>query len=375
LTAIQTKVTKDTTPDEIETMADTFATMVSSAKLKVNREQVIATMRQQAASENGMTVEDWEAMWQGRSTPSEPEPEEEAPKRRKRNEKVVLDPSYFFMTKENQAIGETWLALRREQGVVMNLLAVGPSGCGKTEGLRHLAERFEMPFYKIDCASVTTADKWYGHKEITAGPNGPETKFVLSEHLRWLAGMNDGEEDQPGLVVYDEINRLHPSLLNSLIPLLDGSQRVWVPDLGTYINVHEGTLIAATANLGVGYSGTYGLDIALHDRFGVIIEQTFPPDNEEATILTKRTGVDPTDARKMVEVGRQLRRKADEGVLGKYVSTRALIDWARWAMTGMTLMESAEATWVKKFSEDGGGQSERYLVRTTLQGMTGTKKS
>lgn len=376
MTSPNIKITKDTTPDEIEAMADQFSTMISTAKLKMNRADVVAKLSAQAAAENGIDLEAWKLLWAQKNAPEEvvEEPVKKAP--RKRDEKIVLDPDYFYMNKQNEAIGQTWVALRRDAGVVMNLLAVGPSGCGKTEGLKHLAQKFDMPFYKIDCASITTSDKWYGHKEIVTGENGsPETKYILSEHLRWLSGLNDGESDQPGIVLYDEINRLHPSLLNSLIPILDGSQKVWVPDLGTYIEVHPGTMIAATANLGVGYSGTYGLDIALHDRFGVVIEQTFPPAAEEATILQKRTGIEADVAKKMVDVARQARAKGDEGVLSKYVSTRALIDWARWVSTGMPLMEAAEATWVKKFSEEGGGASERHMVRVILQGMTGGKSS
>jgi MoxR-like ATPase len=269
------------------------------------------------------------------------------------------------MSPENLAIGRTWMALRKNAGVVMNMLTVGPSGCGKTEGLKRLAQDAGIPFYKVDCASITTPDKWVGHKEV----NEQGTYYVLSEHLRWLSG--DGFE--PGLLVYDEINRLHPSLLNILIPVLDGSQSIWVPDLGTYVKVHPDTVIAATANIGTSFSGTYGLDAALHDRFGVLMEQSFPPEDEEIKILVRRTGIEEAKAKTLVGIANTARVKAGAGELSKPVSTRALIDTSFWVTTGMSITEACEATFVKKYSEEGKGSSERMMVRVILQGMAGGK--
>jgi len=376
------KVTKETQPSDIDTLANELEGFLKKAGLKFERSRVVEDLKKRAAAEHGMDVAQWESYWASQGQPAVVEPEEELPEvepdepgedrreaAKKRLRGLTIDPEYFYMTPENIAIGRTWIALRKDANVVMNMLTVGPSGSGKTEGLAKLAREFEMPFYKIDCASITTPDKWSGHKEVVTTDKGPETQYVMSEHLKWLGAI----ECEPGLLVYDEINRLHPSLLNTLIPILDGSQRVWVPDLGVYATVHPDTMIAATANLGVGYSGTYGMDIALHDRFGVILEQTFPPQDEEVKILQKRTGIDKARAAKLVTVANQCRNKANASELSKFVSTRALIDWSRWTTTGMSMTEAAEATWVKKFSEDGGAKSERAVVRMILTGVLAGK--
>jgi len=362
-------ITETTTPAEIEQYADHLIEVMTQASIPgQDRKTLVQQLKERAASHHGVDVMTWEARFapppKVSKKPVKPVTREQVAQRVK-GASTKVDPNYFWISPQNQSIARTWMALRRDGGVVMNMMAVGPSGCGKTEGLQRLAQEFEVPFYKIDCASITNTDKWYGHKEIIATESGPQTQYMKSEHLKWLAA----EDCEPGIVVYDEINRLPGPLLNALIPILDGSQRIWVPDLGIYSTVHPDTMIAGTANLGVGYTGTFGLDIALHDRFNVVLEQTFPPEGEEATILVKRTGIDEARAKKLVQVASQARAKANDGTLSRYVSTRALIDWSRWVTTGMNMTDAAEATWVKKFSEDGGTSSERMTVRLIVKGV------
>lgn len=376
-------VTADSTPEDVVEIAKEYAAILKNTKLSYTEDRVIADFKLRAAQAQSpaMTVPEWEAMWDSRraaagAPPAPPAPKEKKPKpiakqsaeeisKSVRQNSATVDPNYFWMSAENLAIGRTWIALRKNAHIPQNLFVVGPSGCGKTEGLRHLASEAKLPFYKIDCGSITTPDKWVGHKEV----NESGTYYVLSEHLRWLSA--DGFE--PGIVVYDEINRLHPSLLNILIPILDGSQSIWVPDLGIYVKVHPDTMIAATANIGTGFAGTYGLDTALHDRFSVTMEQTFPPESEEVQILVRRTGLAEDKAYKLVAIAKQTRIKAENGDLSKPVSTRALLDASHWATTGMTITEAAEATFIKKYSNDGSSNSERMMVRLILQGLVAGK--
>lgn len=364
------EITTSTTPEEIEAYLDQITKVMDSANVPYQRADLQKELKERAAQAHGVPVETWESMF----APQKPAAKVKKARRPASREEVArrvqgaatkVDPNYFWISDQNQAIARTWIALRRDAGVVQNLMVVGPSGCGKTEGLQRLGQEFGVPVYKIDCASITNTDKWYGHKEVVATEQGPVTEYVRSEHLRWLAA----EDCEPGIVIYDEINRLPGPLLNALIPIFDGSQRIWVPDLGIYSTVHPDTMIAATANLGVGYTGTFGLDIALHDRFNAVLEQTFPPADEEQKILVKRTGIDDERAGKLVQVATQARQKALGNDLSRYVSTRALIDWARWVTTGMTMTDAAEATWIKKFSDDGGTSSERYSVRLIVKGV------
>lgn len=180
------------------------------------------------------------------------------------------------------------------------------------------------------------------------------------------------ENFPPGIVLFDEINRLPAALLNTLIPVLDGSKRIWVPDLGIYSTVHPDTMIAATANLGVGYTGTYAMDIALRDRFGAVMNMTFPPVNEEIKLLMRRTGVEEAKAKILVNIGTQARAKANDQTLSQYVSTRSLINAAVWTAAGMKIVDAVDATFLHQFSAEGGTDSEQFALGLIVTGMAGS---
>lgn len=365
------QVTKEATPDQIQQMAEEYQQLLSKAGVPMKVEQTIADMERRAADMNGLSVEDWKRKFEveAASVAEAPEPKKKALKKEKvRGAVTEIDHDYFYVDPKNQQQANTWMKLRQDMGLVQNLMVIGPSGCGKTELLQRLGREYGVPTYKVDCGSITTPDKWVGHKELIATEHGQETQYVKSQHLQWLGAEGDFE---PGIVIYDEINRLPGPLLNTLIPILDGSQKIWVPDLGIYQEVHKKTMIAATANLGVGYTGTYSLDIALQDRFNAVMEATFAPEDEEIAILTKRAGLDEARARVLVNIARACRTKADNSELSRYVSTRALIDAAFWAAAGMKLVDACAATFIKKFSAEGRSDSERALVELTVSGMAG----
>jgi nitric oxide reductase NorQ protein len=372
-------ISKDLNLEDVEEVVQEFVAKVRETGIAFNEDKIRGDVKKRVADMNGLSVEDWEKKFTAASTPV-PEPVKEKTAKEKAKEVAErvkrvketassVDGTYFWSPPEIQAVYETWMKLRLEAGIVQNLLVVGPSGSGKTEGLKRLAAAHGMPFYKVDCAAITTTDKWVGQKNITIGDKGPETRFQLSEHLRWLGAI----DCEPGLLIYDEITRLHPSLLNYLIPILDGSQEVWVPDLDMYAKVHPQTIIAATANIGAQFAGTYGLDVALHDRFSVIQERAFPPRAEEIIVLQKRTGIDEKSAATLVDIGINARQKHEAGLVDRPVSTRALIDAAYWVAAGMSVFEACETTFVKKFSPEGGGNSQRMAVRLIVQGKAGTK--
>ena len=62
---------------------------------------------------------------------------------------------------------------------------------------------------------------------------------------------------------------------------------------------------------------------------------------------------------------------AVNGEVSKPVSTRALLDAAAMVSAGMTAIQACEYTWLKKYSDDGGGNSERSVARMVLTGKAG----
>lgn len=270
--------------------------------------------------------------------------------------------AYWYDKPEDIKFIRHFIELRRKAQAVGNMLVVGPSGAGKTEGLRRVAETMSFPFYKLDCATITSEDKWIGHKEI----DHEGTKFVLSEHLRWLEGV----EYEPGILCYDEVNRVHPSRLNILLPILDGSQAVFVPDLGRLVRVHPETIIVATANIGTAFGGTFVMDRALRERFNFTLERDFPPADEEVKVLTSATGISKDKAEVIVEIAGKTRTKWETGDLESPISTRTLKASAMLIASGMSILSAMEYTALPLYKNDGGSTSERAMVKLILTGKS-----
>lgn len=374
------KLHTELTRPEFEALIDQTLKVTVEAGLKASREELVAATMKRFAALRGTSVEEAEQFLDRvlvEPTPEPTDPEELARREQERGEALQRatrafreraeseSGPYFYESPEDTAFQRMFFALRREGGLVANLLVTGPSGCGKTEGLRRAGQMAGMPVYKVDCASITTSDRWVGHKEI----DEKGTHYILSEHLRWVSAT----DCEPGLVIYDEINRLHPTLLNILFPLLDGSQRIWVPDLGIHVDVHPQTIFAATANIGAGFSGTHRMDDALTGRFGFRMERNFPPIEEEVKVLVERTGVDEKQAKILVDIATQTRNKVNTGDLSMPVATRNLLDTSALVAAGMTIQQASEFTFVKFFSEDGGAQSERAMVRQIVVGKSAGK--
>lgn len=365
------QVTKDMTPADIKAAADDYQELLSKSNVPVKLEQTIADMERRVAEMNNLSLEDWKRGFEDGPAVEVDEPEVPAKGKKKGPERgavVEIDPNYFYITEKNQAKVATWIKLKRELQYAMHMIVIGPSGCGKTESFAHLGEQFDVPVYKIDCASITTPDRWVGHKELVTVDGQTETRYVKSMMLEWLAA----ENFPPGIVLFDEINRLPAPLLNTLIPVLDGSKKIWVPDLGIYSTVHPDTMIAATANLGVGYTGTYAMDIALRDRFGAVMNMTFPPQDEEVRLLMRRAGIEEAKAKILVNIGAQARAKANDQTLSQYVSTRSLINAAVWVAAGMKIVDAVDATFLHQFSAEGGADSEQMALSILVGGMAGS---
>lgn len=273
---------------------------------------------------------------------------------------VDSDKAYWYENPADLKFVKWFVEMRLKARGIGNLIITGPAGAGKTEGVRRIADELGLPCYKMDCATITTEDKWIGRMAI----DHEGTKFIMSEHLKWLEGV----EYAPGVVLYDDISRLHPRILNILIPILDGSQAIFVPDAGRYVPVHPETIIIATANIGAAFGGTFELDRAIRERFNFTMERTFPPAGEEVKILTSSTGIDKDKAAKMVEIANMTRRKWETGDLESPISTRTLKAAAMAVASGMSIVKAFEYTALPMYKNEGGAASERGMVKGILEG-------
>lgn len=263
----------------------------------------------------------------------------------------ILD--HFILSR--RALGHTY-----EGG----LMIVGEPGSGKTQSGFEAVKRvnaehgLSLRVTKMDCATVTDPQKWFGRREVDA--NG--TRYHSSD---FVIAVERGD-----VILLDDVSRLHPHLHNPVMAFLDGSNAVALSDLNLTINRHPDTVFLATANLVGG--GTYRMDPAMRERFPVTIERPWPPADIERRILSTRTSVDDKAAANLVRIATAARVMRERGDLRASISTRTLIAASWWVAAGMSETAALEITAIPLFDGDAtgltGGDTDRTRIRALIAG-------
>lgn len=243
-----------------------------------------------------------------------------------------------------------------------NVLLQGPQGCGKTETAMQFAARVGLPVLKINCALVREPRDWFGYKTV----ENSNVFWVKSEFSKLV-------ERGGAVILLDEISRATPPVLNSLLPLLDGTGMTFLEEVKQVVRRGPDLYFFATANIGNQFTGTYGkLDKALDDRFAVRIKATYLPADKEETLLVQRTGISLEIARRMVKIANKVRNNSSAAFGGKLsatISTRNLLDTA--VLYQSLGKDAFEYTIVPLFSSKGGAQSQEAEVRQIIQSQFG----
>lgn len=267
--------------------------------------------------------------------------------------------STYFITPETESLFDriALLAEKKTQRVMLK----GPHGSGKTEMAIQFAARQKMPLLIMDCANLKEARDWFGYKTIENG------------QVVWHESQFDKVVSAGGhVILLDEINRVHPAIMNTLLPLLDRRGFTYLEEKGNCISVGARTVFFASMNEGMHYTGTNTIDIAMLDRLGQrIVEVSYLPAEKEVQLLVARTGIELKDAVNLVQIANQIRMKS-VGIGSSFsnsFSTRQLLACAEdFVVSGAS---SLTFTMVNQFSADGGTNSERASVLQLIQGKFG----
>lgn len=249
------------------------------------------------------------------------------------------------------------------------LMIAGPAGAGKTQSVAHAIDRLnaahgtKIRLLKMDCATVTDPQKWFGRREV----DKDGTRYEKSDLIISI--------ERGDVILLDDITRLHPMIHNGVMAFLDGSNAVHLSDLNVTVARNPQTVFLATANIGAQFGGTHRMDWAMRERFPYTIERGWAPAAIEAQILASRTGCDMDGASNLVAIATKTRAMYEAGDLRSPISTRTLVAAAWQVASGMSEKEALEITAVPLYDGDSNGitgaASERQTVKGIIDGRFG----
>lgn len=259
------------------------------------------------------------------------------------------------------------LALAVEGGD--NVLFVGPTGCGKTSTARHLAAMMNQPVVRVNFNGDFRAADLIGEKVIEVDPATGQSVVC------WRDGVLPKAMEEGYWLIADELDAAPPAVLFVLQSVLEeGGVLTLAGDGGRVVRRHPNFRFIATANtLGRGddtglYTGTHVLNEAFLDRFGTVLEVTYLAAAQEAEVLVRRTRIDASTAKQMVEVATMVRKAAASEECSCTFSTRRLLRWAeRTVRMGKgRAAQAAQVTVLNKLTRD-----DRALVGAIVQRVMG----
>jgi cobaltochelatase CobS len=243
---------------------------------------------------------------------------------------TYLTPSQGYLEKLAYAVAHN-----------LPVLLVGETGVGKTLAVRYLAWKTNNGLRRVNLNGATTIDEFLGKLQIN------------QQGTYWVDGVLVDAMHSGDWILLDEINATLPEIAFCLHSLLDDDRMVVLTEYdGRIVRPHPDFRLFASMNPSEEgrYGGTKMLNEALLDRFPVVVQMDYLPQEQEIEAVMAQSGnPDREVVSLMVRVAGDVRDAIhNEKVFGSF-STRRVVDWARMAMT-FDVRESARYTILSKLN-------------------------
>jgi MoxR-like ATPase len=209
------------------------------------------------------------------------------------------------------------------QDMPANIWLGGEKGTGKTKTAEQWAARTGRPFTRVNFHRFSTAEEFIGATGLTGGSTEFQPGPVLSSYCT-----------VPGaLLLLDEPSNADPGELALLNGLLEPAGRVTIGGR-TWTAAAGAMCIAADNTLGTGdasgrYVGTRQQNVALLDRFALMVAVSFLPEEQEVAAIIAHTKCSVAAATEVRRIIAACRSKVGSGDLIDAPSLRRAIAWIR----------------------------------------------
>ena len=283
-----------------------------------------------------------------------------APKKQSLLDKIRTDKRYCVpdIDKDGFYVRDTdWYILIRNILTKTPEILTGPSGTGKTELVCLAGKKLgmEVCIYNMGTMIDPISGLLGVHRLVQGGSVFDYAKFT--EDIQ-----------KPCIILLDELSRAPLTANNILLPCLDSRRELPVDIAGgngmRNIKVHPDCVFVATANIGAEYTGTSQMDRALVDRF-FMLELEYMDSDNEAKVLSKRCGIESSEAKIIVDTARVIRNLHTKGELSSTLSTRETLGAGRMVADGWSVLEAMERCFLP-FYEGSKTEGERSVVYKTF---------
>ncbi|OGP13684.1 MAG: AAA family ATPase [Deltaproteobacteria bacterium GWA2_54_12] len=219
----------------------------------------------------------------------------------------------------------------------MAVLLKGPTGCGKTRFVAHMAWRLGLPVHTVACHDDLTSSDLVGRYLI----KGRETV--------WIDGPLTAAVRRGGVCYLDEVVEARKDTTVILHPLSDDRRMLSVEKTGEELSAPDDFMLVISYNPGYQHI-LKDLKPSTRQRF-ISLDFDYPPEEMEAEIVAKESGLDEGAAGKLVRAGRRMRKLVDSG-LESPPGTRLLVHAAALMKQGLDMREACEAAIVRPITDD-----------------------
>jgi len=222
---------------------------------------------------------------------------------------------------------------------------IGPSGTGKTHIAYLVAEIAGLPMWEINCSLQTSVYDLFG-------------RYIGLGKENWVDGQIVSWARHGGILYLDEANMMKQDIATRMNPLLDTRGHMVLTEKDNeIIPRHPYAYVVISMNpFSSEFAGTKPLNAAFRRRMSVWVNfdylsvgKTISP--KETELVQEKGKVSEDIAKKIVQVGAELRRQYKSGDLPYGPSVGDMINWAQLVSDGSAPAAAAEETVVTMTSD------------------------